>query len=86
MTIYDANTQTWSVGDVVIHDSDRKNIEMLMLVVGVSKRAPHVFRTRYLFPKLQPKCWRAKIWRNTVASLHDPRRFGIEVPKIPGVA
>jgi hypothetical protein len=73
--IHDPNTTLWKPGDLVIHDSDAKRADMLMIVLG--KNATGVFHTRYAFPWAQPRPWRRKIWRNTVEWLHDPARFGI---------
>lgn len=74
-TIYLPNTTSWNIGDLVIHDCDAKRPDMLMVVIGCSRAG--VYRTRYAFPKLQPRQWRTKVWRNTAEHLHDPRRFGI---------
>jgi hypothetical protein len=73
--IHESNTTEWKPGDLVIHDDDAKRPDMLMVVLGRSKAG--IYRTRYAFPDQQPKPWRRKVWRNTVESLHDPRRFGI---------
>jgi len=78
--IHDPNTRTWKPGDLVIHDSDAKRTDMLMIVLG--QDAAGVFRTRYAFPWAQPRPWRRKMWRNTVEWLHDPARFGITVPRL----
>lgn len=80
-TFHEANTCEWQPGDVVIHDADAKRPDMLMVVVGCSRAG--VYRSRYLFPSEQPKNWRKKIWRNTIESLHDPRRFGITLRDNP---
>jgi hypothetical protein len=77
-TIHPANTMAWAVGDYVIHDADAKRADMLMVVTGRSRAG--VYRTRYAFPETLPRSWQRKVWRNTVESLHDPRRFGIETP------
>ena len=78
--IHDPNTTPWKPGDLVIHDSDAKRVDMLMIVLG--QDASGVIRTRYAFPWAQPRPWRRKIWRNTVEWLHDPARFGITVPRL----
>lgn len=78
--IHAPNTTEWKPGDLVIHDSDAKRADMLMIVLG--QDAAGVFRTRYAFPWAQPRPWRRKIWRNTVEWLHDPARFGISVPRL----
>lgn len=82
-TIHPPNSAEWKAGDYVIHDADAKRADMLMMVLG--RNAGGIYRTRYAYPAEQPKSWRHKVWRNTVASLHDPRRFGITAPAIsPG--
>ena len=73
--IHAPNATPWRVGDFVIHDSDAKRADMLMIVIGCSRQC--LYRTRYAFPDEQPRAWRRKVWRNTVESLHDPARFGI---------
>lgn len=78
--IHEPNTTQWKPGDLVIHDSDAKRADMLMIVLG--QDAAGVFQTRYAFPWAQPRHWRRKIWRNTVEWLHDPTRFGITVPRL----
>lgn len=78
--IHEPNTRQWKSGDLVIHDSDAKRADMLMIVLG--QDAAGVFRTRYAFPWAQPRPWRRKIWRNTIEWLHDPARFGISVPRL----
>lgn len=78
--IHDPNTTRWQPGDLVIHDSDAKHADMLMIVLG--QDASGFFRTRYAFPWAQPRPWRRKIWRNTVEWLHDPARFGISAPRL----
>ena len=76
--IYEANRVEWKTGDYVIHDSDAKQADMLMVVIGRSRDGG--FRTRYAFPSELPRSWRRRVWRNTIDPLHDPRRFGIDVP------
>lgn len=46
--IHDPNTTQWQPGDLVIHDSDAKRSDMLMIVLGQDSNG--VFRTRYAFP------------------------------------
>ena len=79
--IYAPNTTRWHVGDFVIHDADAKRADMLMVVTGYSHEG--IYRTRYAFPDEQPRSWRRKVWRNTLEPLHDPSRFGIDVPRLP---
>lgn len=78
--IHEPNTTHWKPGDLVIHDSDAKRADMLMIVLG--QNASGIYRTRYAFPWVQPRPWRRKIWRNTLEWLHDPARFGIAVPRL----
>ena len=78
--IHAPNATPWRVGDFVIHDSDAKRADMLMIVIGCSRQG--VYRTRYAFPDEQPRAWRRKVWRNTVESLHDPAIFGIGIPRL----
>ena len=78
--IYAPNTTRWRVGDFVIHDADAKRADMLMVVTGYSREG--IYRTRYAFPDEQPRLWRRKVWRNTLAPLHDPSRFGIDTPRL----
>ena len=78
--IHAPNATQWRVGDFVIHDSDAKRADMLMIVIGCSRQC--LYRTRYAFPDEQPRAWRRKVWRNTVESLHDPAIFGIGIPRL----
>lgn len=79
--IHEPNTTQWKPGDLVIHDSDAKRADMLMIVLR--QDATGAIRTRYAFPWAQPRPWRRKIWRNTMEWLHDPARFEITVPRLP---
>ena len=78
--IHVPNATQWRVGDFVIHDSDAKRADMVMVVIGCSRQG--IYRTRYAFPEEQPRAWRRKVWRDTVESLHDPARFGIGIPRL----
>ena len=62
--IHAANSTRWRVGDFVIHDSDAKRADMLMVVIGCSRDG--IYRTRYAFPGEQPRSWRRKVWRNAL--------------------
>lgn len=62
-------------------NADAKRADMLMVVTGRSKAG--IYRTRYAFPAELPRSWRRKVWRNSLAALHDPRRFAIELPGRP---
>ena len=77
-TIHPSNAIRWNIGDYGIHDDDAKRANVLMVVIGRSRVG--VYRTRYAFPAGLPRSWRRKVWRNTLESLHDPRRFGIATP------
>lgn len=68
------------VGDFVIHDSDAKRADMVMVVIGCSRQG--IYRTRYSFPEEHPCAGRRKVWRNRVESLHDPARFWIGIPRL----
>lgn len=46
--IHELNTIHWRPGDLIIHDSDAKRADMLMIVLG--QDVTSVFRTRYAFP------------------------------------
>ena len=76
--LHEANRVEWKTGDYVVHDSDAKRTDMLMVVIGRSRARG--FRTRYAFPFGLPRSWRRRVWLNTIEALHDPRRFGIELP------
>ena len=76
--LHEANRVEWKTGDYVVHDSDAKQTDMLMIVIGRSRAGG--FRTRYVFPFGLPRSWRRRVWLNTIEALHDPRRFGIELP------
>ena len=78
--IHVPNATPWRVGDFVIHDSDAKRADMLMVVIGCSRQG--IYRTRYAFPEEQRRAWRRKVWRNRVESLHNPARFGIGIPRL----
>jgi hypothetical protein len=57
----------------VIHDADAKNARMLMVVTGRTKDGAYI--TRYVD---QAVC--ADRYENRLMVLHDPRRFGIDIP------
>ena len=75
--VHAPNATPRHVGDFVIHDSDARLADMLMIVIGCSRHG--IFRTRYALPKEQPRATRRKAWRNTVESLRDPARFDISI-------
>lgn len=70
---YEPNTVQWRKGQFVIHDADAKRLDMVMLVIGHTRDG--LVKTRYLFEG-RPR----GVWKNPVAVLHDPARFGIELP------
>ena len=72
--IYEPNTTRWHVGDHVIHDCDAKKECMLMVVICASDDQ---CVTRYLH---RETC--AETYHNPTRALHDPARFGIEVPNV----
>ena len=73
-----ANRVEWKTGDYVVHDSDAKRTDMLMVVIGRSRAGG--FRTRYVVPFGLPRSWRRRVWLNIIETLNDPKRFGIELP------
>ena len=81
--IYEPNTRTWESGDLVIHDSDAKRSDMLMVVISYTPDG--LVRTRYRDPELEREYrrsrGRAQCWTNELKYLHDPARFGIAVPQ-----
>jgi hypothetical protein len=82
-TIHLRNATEWQVGDYVIQDAGAQRADKPMTVLG--RNGSGIYRTRYAYPAEQPKSWRHKVRRNTVESLHDPRRFGVATPAInPG--
>ena len=79
--IYDANTRVWRVGDVVVHDADAKTVQMLMRVVECQRDG--LFRCRYIDREIargERKRWGTCELVNAMHLLHDPSRFGIDVP------
>ena len=53
--LYEANRVEWKTGDYVVHDSDAKRADMLMVVIG--RGSSGGFRTRYAFPFGLPRSW-----------------------------
>lgn len=78
--IYEPNTTEWPIGALVIHDADAKTPRMLMRVTGRVKKTGK-YKTRYAFPREVHPAWRRKVWINDISYLHDPARFGINIPK-----
>lgn len=71
---YPANTRQWKIGDVVIHDADKKIPAMLMLVKGYDTQTGQCI-TVYVYPDYLPVM--RGTFRNDLRVLHDPARFGI---------
>lgn len=67
---YEPNTTHWKVGELVIHDADAKNADMLMKVVGYDKDGLCI--TEYV-----SRDGHRKRYHNDIRYLHDPARFGI---------
>ncbi len=74
---YPANTRHWQIGDLVIHDADAKQVEMLMRVAGYCRRTG-MCRTKYVQPGYYD-CMRKAAMLNELKYLHDPALFGLEV-------
>jgi hypothetical protein len=74
---YPPNTQRWQHGAFVLHDKDRKEANMLMVVQGYD-RVTGACITRYVQPDVY-QGMRGR-FKNDVKYLHDPARFGLEVP------
>ncbi len=90
---YKANVREWKVDDIVIADLDSKKPFMLMAVIEIKAGC---YGTRYLYPgliwdkhidipfHLMPKASQkhyGKLWWYELKDLHDPERFGIEIPE-----
>jgi hypothetical protein len=76
---YEPNTTKWKPGDIVIHDADAKQEEMLMEVVGYTNETNRLL-TRYTKANDMngdKARRRPMIWENPLTHLHDPARFGI---------
>jgi hypothetical protein len=84
---YEANTIHWQPGDLVLHDCDAKNPDMLLRVVrylpdgkvraeyvNAEKRKAQLFRLRHGNAS----------WFD-LAELHDPKRFGVAAAAEGGV-
>lgn len=75
---YEPNTHTWEIGDLVLHDADRKHTDMLMKVIGYTRDG--LCRTKYINPFPLEHGFK-RVYKNEIKCLHDPKRFGIEVAK-----
>ena len=76
--LYREKLVEWKTGDYVVHASNAKRTDMLMVVIRRGSNGG--FRLRYVFPLGLPRSWRRRVWLNTVEALRDPGRFGIELP------
>ncbi|MCA0314193.1 MAG: hypothetical protein LCH63_10195 [Candidatus Melainabacteria bacterium] len=86
---YEENQEDWKVGDLVIHDSDAKRDNMLMVVIGRSDVFPTMLRTIYVDQDYHQDCMkrgRLKVWLNDKKYLHAPERFGINGRRKEGIA
>ena len=82
---FEKNTKDWNVGDIVIHDSDSKKIQMLMRVVdvtGLHKRK--IYKTEYINEdtKKQTKMFHSRKFSNYKDVLHDPTEFYLDITQI----
>lgn len=78
---YEPNTTHWKPGDLVIHDADAKSANYLMRVIGYTKHG--LVKSRYLDSQVDRRVCRSfkvKAMENDPRYLHDPARFGIELP------
>jgi len=73
---YEENNINWQIGELVIHDADKKVEHMLMKVIGINiTEKETIYKTRYLFAN--NSCNQRMIWSNDKKFLHDPKRFDI---------
>jgi len=70
---YEPNTKQWNSGEYVIHDADRKNAEMLMIVIGFTRDG--LVKTRYV-----DQSKGRTVYKNELRFLLDPARFNIDLP------
>jgi hypothetical protein len=68
---YEANTNKWQAGDIVIHDGDAKEPKMLMKVLGYSRDGQ--IRTQYV-----SKSRKQRVMKNFFDCLHQPERFDLQ--------
>ena len=75
---YEENERYWMPGAIVIHDGDAKNERMLMRVLASTTNSIGftMIKTEYLDKSVS----KISFW-NEKKYLHDPKRFGITVPK-----
>lgn len=75
---YPPNTTAWKIGDLVIHDADAKQAEMLMIVLGDSpdgRLCTKYAQANRMNGDLDRR--RPQVWQNPPEVLHDPALFGI---------
>lgn len=70
---YEENTVDWQIGDLVIHDADRKESGMLMVVIGRDEEKGLI--KSVLID--QDRHHDLTIYENEKKYLHDPKRFDI---------
>lgn len=68
---YEPNTRHWQYGDIVIHDVDAKQSNMLMMVIGYTKDG--LAKTQYIHRVKHAD----KVYENELKYLHDPKLFAI---------
>lgn len=73
---YEPNTTHWPIGSIVIHDADAKNASMLMKVLRYNREGLAIC----IYLRDEHRVIRPKQYPNDLKYLHDPKRFGIEVP------
>ena len=78
MMNYEENTTRWKIKDLVIHDADAKQPEMLMMVIGYAKDG----RCRTIYAQANrmngdERRRTSQVWENPLSHLHDPKRFGL---------
>ena len=77
---YKPNEIKWKIGNIVIHDLDRKAEYMLMKVIKIEQDEGGIlYHTRYLVGGNHTN--QRKVYINDKKFLHDPKRFGIKLPK-----
>ncbi len=87
---YEPNKIQWKVGDFVIHDIDRKDIDMIMQVIGYQKNGlcKTVYWKIHEWDRVCPTCGnmmkvsdkRKRVYKNDIKFLHPLGAFGICEP------
>ena len=65
-----SNKRVWEVGDIVIHEDDKKIESMLMKVIDVLNAG--MVKTVYIHPK-----GNVEFYQYSMKRLHDPLKFGM---------